>query len=379
MGHNHSVRFDKLVIGGAFFILMLLLGSQVKGEFFYAIWHVIFVMYFFGQVIYFQYNDGVISPLISNAILLLILLFMSYLRIDFKIIQIKGHLISLILVISFILFIPIFIKYSSQVNFQNLLLKDVYETRLHFRGVEDAYFGYLSAPLSRVVLPALLIISLIKRKAWLFLIMVFMISFIFLIGALKSIFIGMFAAIFFFLGRRFVDKIHLLLYLFGVICLAGLTIFLINENTFLVNSFVRRVLFTPARMDNVYYTFFADHPTYWSHNPIGRLFFEYPLDKSPNFYVGEILLQKEGLNANVGLITEGYFSFGYLGVVLHSIFIGFVLLILKKIDVYPAFFGLIFVYIYYMNTSFLTTLLLTHGLISFLLFAYLFLNKNYAK
>ncbi|MBC6997550.1 hypothetical protein [Cytophaga sp. FL35] len=379
MGHDHDILIGKVIIGWFFFIPMVIIGTKVKGDFFYTIWHVIFILYFFGQIIYYQFNDGLIQPMASNAILLLVLFSCSFFRMEFKIIRLKGEMLTIVLLISVILFVPIFIKYLPHVNYRNLMLSDVYETRLYFRGIQDSYFGYLSAPLSRVILPSLLIIGLLNKNWWLVLLGVFMISFIFLVGALKSIFIGMIAAIFFFKGRNYLDKLHNLLYLFFGLCFLGLIVFLVSDNTFLVNSFVRRVLFTPARMDNTFYSYFGSNPTFWSHNSIGGLFFKYPLEQTPNYYVGEVLLQKEGLNANVGLITEGYFSMGYIGVLLHSLFIGFVFLLLKQIKMNPIFFGLVFVYIYYMNTSFFTTLLLTHGLVFFVIFAYLFLNRSYAR
>ncbi|MBD1260011.1 oligosaccharide repeat unit polymerase [Maribacter polysiphoniae] len=379
MGHDHDIKIAKVIIGWLFFIPMLFLGTKVKGDFFYTIWHVIFVLYFFGQVMYYQFNDGIIQPVFAHSILLLVLFVCSFFKLNFSVIHFKGQMLSIVLLISIVLFVPIFIKYLPHVKLKNLLLADVYETRYYFREIQDRYFGYLSAPLSRVILPSLLIIGIVKKKFWLVGLSIFMISFIFLIGALKSIFIGMIAAVFFFKGKAYIDKLHYLLYLFFGLCFLGLLVFIITDNTFLVNSFVRRVLFTPARMDNSFYSFFGENPTFWSHNSIGEYFMDYPLEQSPNYYVGEVLLEKEGLNANVGLITEGYFSFGYIGVILHSLFIGFVFLILKHIKMNPIFFGLVFVYIYYMNTSFFTTLLLTHGLAFFVFFAYLFLNKDYER
>jgi len=43
-----------------------------------------------------------------------------------------------------------------------------------------------------------------------------------------------------------------------------------------------------------------------------------------------------------------------------------------KID--KRYFGIVFIYIYYLNTSLLSILLVTHGLVFFLIFAVLFLR-----
>ncbi|MEJ4087313.1 hypothetical protein [Galbibacter orientalis] len=204
-----------------------------------------------------------------------------------------------------------------------------------------------------------------------------MITFIFLVGALKSVFIGMFAVVLFYYGKKFIDKVYILLYLFLFLCILGIIFYVINGNTFFVNSFVRRILFIPPMLDNIYYDTFNEQPLYWSHNPFGSLFFDYPLSKLPNMYVGESILDKDGMSANVGIVTEGFFSFGYIGVFVHSILVCLIFSILKRIDIKPMFFGIVFVYIYYINTSFFTVLLVTHGLLFFILYSYFFLNKNY--
>ena len=189
----------------------------------------------------------------------------------------------------------------------------------------------------------------------------------------------MIAAVFFYWGKNYIDKVFWLLYLFLGLTIFGLLEFISSGSTFLISSFVRRILFTPAMIDNLYYDVFSSSPTYWSHNFLGRIFYNYPLDRAPNMYVGEVIMNQPGVSANVGLVTEGYFSFYYPGVLLHSIFIGLIFIILKQIKLNPAFFGLVFVYIYYINTSFLTVLLITHGLLFFLIYSYFFLNKNYEE
>lgn len=377
MGFSSDISVSRVLVGVLFFVPLLILGASIKEEFFYTIWHIIFVLYMFGQLIFYQYGDGTIKPVICNTILLLVLYGCSYIKIPFKVFNLKGKLLSIMVLVSLLLFAPIFIKYLPHVNPKNLLLSDIYETRFYFRDFEDAYFGYLRAPLSRVVLPTFLVIALIKRKIWLAVLSGGMIIFIFMVGALKSIFIGMIAVMFFFKGKRFIDKVYLLLYLFLGLSFFGLIIYIASGNTFLVNSFVRRILFVPALIDNHFYILFENSPIYWSHNPIGSYFFEYPLDRAPNMYVGEVIMGLEGVSANVGLITEGFFSMNFIGVLLHSFFIGLLFIVFRQIKIKPVFFGLIFVYIYYLNTSFLTVLLLTHGLLFFLVFAYFFLNKGY--
>ena len=377
MGFIPEITYSKIIIGFLFLLPVWYLGFKIRDDFFFAIWHIFFILYFFGQVIYYQYSEGSIQPVIANTIFLVVLFACSFIRWDFTVYRIRGKLLSFILIICVLLFIPIFIRYLPRINFSNLLLENVYETRFAFRDIEDPYFGYLRGPLSRVILPSLMIIAIINRKFWLAFLSGAMILFIFLVGALKSVFIGLFAAIIFLWGRRFIDKAYILVYILLGITIVGTVVFLLTDNTFLVSSFVRRVMFTPALIDNYYYDYFGNDPLYWSHNAIGRLFYDYPLDQAPNMYIGENAYGKKGVSANVGLVTEGFFSLNYLGVFLHSLFAGFLFIVLKQIRINPVFFGIVFVYIYYLNTSFLTVLLITHGLLFFVLYAYFFLNKDY--
>jgi hypothetical protein len=371
----------KIIIGLLFFSFFLILGYLIKNDLFYAIWHTVFILSFYGQVIFYQYSDGTIHPLLANAILLAILFGFSLLKLPVKIRELKiKNPSKILLIISLFLLVPVILKYYSYVNIKTLLFQDIYETRLFFRTFDDKYFGYLRVPLSRVVLPTIMILSIKSKKFFYAVLAIAMILFIYTIGGLKSVFVGMLASLLFMNGKDFISKVFIVLYLFLFLNFFGLLVFTFdNTNTMLIDAFVRRTLFIPPLIDNIYYSFFEETPLLWSHNIIGNLFFEYPLDRPLNMFVGEVLMNKEGMSANVGLITEGYVSFGYFGVFLHSLFIGLFFLLLKSFRIESIFFGHIFVFIYYINTSFFTILMVTHGGLFFLVFAYFFLNKLHVK
>lgn len=377
MGFTGDPKLVNILVGFLFLFFLLIIGSKIRDEFMFCVWHMMFILFGMGQIIYYQYDGVSIYPLLANTIFLIVIFLFSYVKWDFKLYYLSGKYIEIIIISSIIFFLPILVKYYSYVDMKSLLFVDVYDTRLFFRQFDDLYFGYIRAPLSRIILPSLLVIAIYKRKIWLVVLSGFMIIFIFLVGALKSVFIGMFAALLFYYGRDYLTKLYILIYLFLGLTVFGLIIFAISENTFLVNSFVRRILFIPPMLDSYYYEIFKNRPLFWSHNELGSLFIDYPLLKPPNMYVGEDILNKRGMSANVGIITEGYFSFHFIGVFLHSIILGFILIFLKRINIKPMFFGIVFVYIYYINTSFFTVLMLTHGFFFFMVYAYLFLNRNY--
>ena len=168
-----------------------------------------------------------------------------------------------ILLLSLILFLPIFLRYYKHINLSNLLLLDIYDVRYYFREFNDPYFGYVRAPLSRVILPSLLIISILRKQVWLGVLSIGMILFIFMVGALKSIFVGLFAAVLFYFGNRLIDKLYTLLYLFAGLSILGPILYHLFGSQLILSSFLRRVLFTPALLDSHYYNFYGGNFTYW--------------------------------------------------------------------------------------------------------------------
>ena len=124
--------------------------------------------------------------------------------------------------------------------------------------------------------------------------------------------------------------------------------------------------------------YFSENPfTFWSHNRLGSLFTDYVLDKKLSFFVGETLIGSEGLNANIGIIIEGYASFGYLGVFLHTLLIGLTLSFFQSLRINNNHFGIFVVLVYLINTSFITSLYASHGLLFLILFSYFFLRENH--
>ena len=90
------------------------------------------------------------------------------------------------------------------------------------------------------------------------------------------------------------------------------------------------------------------------------------------------------MNANVGVLIDGFLNLSYLGVILHAFIIYISIAIINGIKVKSSYFGVFFIYFYYLNTSFLSTLYLTHGLLFLIVFFYLIKSthantSNYPK
>jgi len=378
MGFNNVFDFTKLLTSSLVIIALLLLGCSIRDKFMHAVWHIIFLYLFCGEMIFYQYNPG--SSLVIPSLIAILLLFI-YMFSLFKV-YIKGETISenriesVLTYLSIAMFLPFLAFYYKYIDIKNLLLIDVYDTRASFRNINIPLIGYLQAPLVRVILPTLIVRNMEKKKYLKVFLFLIMILYIYLCGALKSVFFGLLALLFFYKGTvtdkalRFIISISLLTYI-------GIAVALIFDNVFLLDSFIRRVFFVPPYLNNIYVNYFTDNYTYLSHSPLGlNLVNGNYGDSGLSMYVGEYVMGLTGLNANVGLLTEGFVSFGFLGGIFFALITALIIFYFKMVKFDPKYFGILFVYIYYFNTSFLSVLLMTHGLFLFMVFSYFFLREK---
>lgn len=375
MGFQYDFSFFKLFFGCSFILILLLIGLRINNDFVSGVYNVILLYLFCGEIIYYQYNPGssLIQPVLISICLLFVFL-ISKVNVQLKLKRKVKSPTKILTSLSVVMFIPFVVYYYKYIDLKNLLLIDVYKTRQVFRGINNQLTGYLSAPLVRILLPMLIVDSIEKRKKIKVLLFFAMILFVYLCGALKSVFFGLLALIVFYKGN-FERKSLFFAKMISFLTIFGIFIALIFDNVFLLDSFIRRVFFVPPYLNNIYINFFSGNHTYLSHSPLGMNLIEYPYDRPLSMYVGEVVIGSIGLNANVGLITEGFVSFGFFGGVFAAVLISLIVLFLKMINFDPKYFGILFVYIYYFNTSFLSVLLATHGLIFFVIFSYYFFRS----
>lgn len=383
MGFELNYNGMKLLIGILIVLIFNFIGIFVKDKVIYSIWNIILVYNLFGSIIYYQYNN------ISNDIIISLLIFLITLfvfsMITFKVkdgkklIEHDKSQIKKLSILAFIGLIPFIIFYSKYIDLKNLFLIDVYETRALFRTVGVSGIGYLIAPITRIICPVLIAYSIKYNKKKYIIFNLFIILYIFLCGAVKSIFIGA-IAIFAFYKGDYEEKPLIFVKIILFLTIGGILLYYLFENIFLLDGFVRRVFFIPPKLESEYYIYFNGKYTLWMHTAIGEI-----LNRreevlmgynSLSMYTGEVLMNKPGFNANVGVLTEGYVSSGYLGVLIHSVLICWIYRYISIMNINPILYGVIFVYIYYLNTSFISTLLLTHGLLFLLCFSLIFLKRE---
>jgi hypothetical protein len=122
----------------------------------------------------------------------------------------------------------------------------------------------------------------------------------------------------------------------------------------------RRALLLSALLDYCYFDFFDENYIYWSNSFMSR-FIEYPYDISPDFIIGRDYFDRPKMNANVGIISDGFKNAGYIGALLNIFIVASIFSFLNSLKISPKFFGLFILFLFSLLNSSLTTILLTHG------------------
>lgn len=280
-----------------------------------------------------------------------------------------------LIIVSLLLFIPFF-QVLPNFDFRSFVFTEIYSVRFEARSTENIFLSYLRAPLARVLLPMLIIIGLLTKKHLYTLTGASLILIIYAsTGALKSIIAIIPLILLFVKCKSYFNVTNKLNFL-----LISILMIAIIENYFLNTYFVtdipnRRLLFVPGLLENAYLIEFKNNMQFYRHS---FLKFFNPESIELTKLIGGKYFGRPEMNANVGIVMDGYLNLGIFGVLLHAIIIAFSILILNTLKIKPQLMGLVLAYFYYINTSFIGTLFLTHGFLFLLLFSRFFLN-NYVN
>src|SRR5699024_3003316 len=370
---DNDFNLTKIIVSNLLIIVLLVVCYFVDKPYFNKTCNIIFLYLLCSEVIYYQYNQNTqMYQIISVTLLLILIAVFSKINVSFRGVMIKDNTEKPLGIISALMFLPFLILYFRDINLENLLLVDIYETRSKFSDIDTGLTGYLKAPLARIILPVLIIWKIERKQFIMVAIYSLMVIYIFLTGAIKSILLGL-VALFIFYKGSYVNKTLLFLKGSSGVIIVGTVLYFVAGNVFLLDTFVRRVFFVPPYLGNLYYDVFHNNLTYLSHSPFGLGIVDSKFnDISITRYVGE--LTGVSTNPNVGVITEGIFSLGIYGGLFAALLIALFIWLLGFVKIDKRYFGIVFIYIYYLNTSLLSILLVTHGLVFFLIFAVLFLR-----
>lgn len=287
----------------------------------------------------------------------------------------------LILLTSFFIALPI-ISMFPNFTFSSFNLSEIYDVRLEARGTGNKLIGYTKELSSRIIFPFFMIYGYLKKKWILFFLSILLIVFVYgSSGALKSILAVIPVSLFFIKSKNYETVLKKILFICYCLIFLPLLETQFSGTYFLTDLPSRRLFFTAGLLENAYFLEYLNNYQFYTHS---FLKFFNPNPESIPKLIGAKYFGRPEMNANVGVLIDGFLNLSYLGVILHAFIIYISIAIINGIKVKSSYFGVFFIYFYYLNTSFLSTLYLTHGLLFLIVFFYLIKSthantSNYPK
>ena len=151
--------------------------------------------------------------------------------------------------------------------------------------------------------------------------------------------------------------------LFVTLCLTAFAEFKIFNSDWISSTIIRRSLFIPSLLDTYYFDYIYQN---------GPIFYQRG-GEHISFFIGAEYFGKEEMRSNNGLFSDAYMNLGFLGLIIYPIIYSFFFRFCESIsrgldEKIVMFVGVIMVSS--MNSSELTTCLLTHGLLALILLLY---------
>jgi hypothetical protein len=363
-GFNLNLNFEKYIETKFLFIIILGILVYVSrvSEFIYSI--IIFLIIFFlvPSLITYSFSDQLADPLYSIIIMVVSLSVISTHRLKIPYLKSSKLSFGIVMLAMIILLIPILLKFGVYLNVSNLLLKDVYNTRDLFDENASTLMNYLFNWLIKAVVPVAMIYFLINkhyRYAGLsFIIMLYLYS----ISGNKLVYITSFVMLFFFIsGKDYIDKCKII----SVMLIVGLLTILVVDYSFnseLKGIFVMRMLFLPSYLNYYYFDFFNGTPLYFAESHFFNLFSTYPYDKPIGYIIAQNYIHVNDMNANNGLIGDGFMNLGYAGVGLSIFVVTLIFQFFNSIQPDARYLGIFFVMIFLFLSVPLLSMFITGGL-----------------
>lgn len=323
--------------------------------------NLIALLFVFPAIILFKNMQSDIQILLAQ----LLFFFSTYFSLKYLNFRIKGRQLKMnqrsitLFLIAALMIIPFILTFKTDINLNNLLLKNVYETRSAHSELKNIYHDYTYSWLARIIIPLALIYSMREGAKFKSLILFVLLLYLFLIGAHKSVFLGTLVV----LAVYFIPKQYMQLsisFAVSFILLMGMVLFLLFEDPFFASLITRRVFFVPALLDTYYFDFFDNKFLYWSESILSPIL-DYPYTLSPSYLIGYEYFNNPEMSANNGIISDGYANLGWVGIILNIIIISTVLSFFNSLNISHKFMGAFILFMISVLSSSLSVILVTHG------------------
>jgi hypothetical protein len=279
-----------------------------------------------------------------------------------------------LLIISLILALPFFLHYGFELNFNNLMLIDVYETRAKQSANSNMYLNYTYSLLASVFFPIVMIKLLSKKKYILLSFFIILYLYFFLVGAHKQLLFNLFL-IFIFFNFKNKNLERNLLFVFSFFLILSIIEFLYFKTFLITNFFTRRVLFLPTLLDKYYFDFFETNSLFWSDSWL-KFILDYPYQYGVPYVIAGTYLNDWNMSSNNGIVSDGFSQAGYLGILINAVFIGYILRYLNSNNIEFKYYGIIFIFLINILSATLSTVLITHGGLLLIILSYKLKKTN---
>jgi hypothetical protein len=378
--HIFFYEFDqkKYVFAKLIFIFLFFLANRIRTPFTYFSAMFFIVMMLIPNLILYQFmnfNFNIILH-ISFFILLLIIAGQIRLRQAYGIKMTAKNQALLLFGISFLMLIPYFLTYRWNVNFSVFSLdRNLYIQRAEANDLAGGYIRYTMGWLVKIILPALLLLGFKKNRKIAYWAALLFLLYLFVTMSHKVILFAPIVAVMLYIIKKPKPQVGTLFTgIIFIILISRLT----TEYYEYLNieaTFVRRVFFIPAILNESYFDFFAGKPIFFGNSFLSGLF-DYPYALPPSNLIASIYWGKPHVSANNGFLSNGYMHIGHLGSILFSIIVAGIIKLIDSLKVSSQYNGIFLITLFTFISSALFTSLLTHGVFLLIIFSYIFLHNT---
>lgn len=381
MGFDYLPSVSRIILTWSLFGCLFVLGGKLlnKESFLFSIYVLIVFFFFIPNAILFSLGNADFSLLIANSILLFFFPFSGLIRFNIpKLKSSRKESSAALILIALIPFVWILYKAGDVLNFNTLLLKEIYETREEFGRHISGITNYSFHLLSKCILPVAIVYALSEKKYKLALIPVSMLIILYIMSGNKLVYFTTLMVLFFyFTGKYFASKVNGFLLLMIVLMLSFPFIdFLLLDQPVMTGTFINRMLFIPALLNKFYFEFFYGQPLWFAESNLFSWFVHSPFDKPVGFVIIEHYWKEEGVYGNNGILSDGFMNAGWVGVILFAAGFTVLFAFLNSLKLNRSYFGVYFSFVFVFLSAPFFSIFITGGLLLFIFLALFFLQDR---
>ncbi len=374
-GFKYTPSPERIVFSRSFALFVLtILGLGKTSSFTFSILSLFTLLCVFPNLILHENMDTNPLIVVSVSFHFFIIWLLSLFPIRLKTIQFpKKNRLYFLLLVAVLSIIPFIFTFGLSFNLNNLLLEDIYVTRLDSRSKFNAFTGYALNNLANVLIPILMILGLKSKKYIVVFIAIALMIYLFLCNAAKFLLFSIVLNIIFYFGSYIKKTLGLIIFFF-ILC-----IYAYNTDSIPVISLsLNRSMFAPALVNHYYFDFFAERPLFYSHS-ILKWLITYPYEVLPPNLIGWYYFDNIEMSANNGISSDGFMNLGFLGVIIHGTMIGFVFAYLNALRIADNYFGIFFTLMSALISAEFFTTLFSHGMLLLIIISTFFLKNSVLK